>query len=317
MELMEREFDGGVLAAHGLQVQERTRQVAARQRYRAMLQDGNQTQEDMDQAFDDLDPAPPLWQQVCGFSPRTELVIEPGERRAGIRRLLRVVERMFRSEAKKEDVDADGAPAPLDEGVVSFSGRSMVWDPLQEICLYLEISKAKLNALAMQRTGLRASEIGDCIRAEKLRAHLKARFEPLVWQWHSQLEPEKKSGLKDNLVNTAWRFLKWVRGGGRCETRKKLAFELGLTSREKLDRAVLISERETLEAVEVSIAKAVLGEMLNGRSSILSGSGAGKGGGPVPDFLSGDGSHGAGCDEVGEEEEPPPERGDVEERETA
>lgn len=311
MELLgEKEFVGGVSAAHGMQVKERGRQAAAWQRYRAMRRDGNQPQEDMDAAYDALEPAAPLWQQVCGFSPRNELVIEPGERRAGIRRLLRVVERMFRSEMKKEDIDADGGPEKLCDGEVSYGGRSAIWDPLNEICLYLEISKAKLNGLSVQRTGLRASDIGDCIRAEKVRVHLREKFGPLVWQWFGQLETEKKSGLVNDLENTAWRFLKWLRGGGRGETRKKLAFELGLTSREKLDRAMLIGQGETLEAMEVGVAMGLLREML--KTTRPTGPS-----GQVPDFLLEKSSHGAGCDEVGEEGDGPPPEEDIEERETA
>jgi len=219
----------------------------------------------------------PVWQQVCGFSPKRELSIDLSERRAGIRRLLRVVERMFRDELKAADVDRDGGPSNLMGGEASFAGRSVAWEPLHEICVYLEISKAQLNAFSLQRTGLKVIEICDCIRVEGMRTSLRDKFRPLVKAWVEKKEKDgSKNSIKDDLVNAAWQFLKWMRGGGRCETRKKMALELGMTSRERLDRAVMVSERDTLEAIEVAVAMLVIEEAMG-----------------TP--------HGAGCDEVCDE----------------
>lgn len=126
--------------------------------------------------------------------------------------------------------------------------------------MYLGISKAKLNALSVQRTGLRVSELCDCIRIEGIRTTLRDKFRPLMREWLERLKEKGEDSLKADFRNSAWRFLKWMRGGGRCETRKKLAFELGMTSRERLDRAALVREGETIESVEIDVAVGVIQE---------------------------------------------------------
>lgn len=277
--LGEQDFSQGIASVRGLMVKERA-QIDARHEWR-MKWLAAKTEE----AERAVGPAPvvdeggPLWQRVCGFTPKNEVSLEPGERRAGIRRLLRVVETMVRAELKTADIDRDGEPARLAMGAASFAGRSTVWEPLHEICFYLGISKAKLDALSVQRTGLRAVDICDCIRAENVRGTLRDVFRTLVRAW---MELQKKGGESvsaDDRQNAAWRFVKWVRGGGRGETRKKLAFEMGIASRERLDRAVMIGERKTIETVEIEEAVKAIEEATDAGVS----------------------AHGAGCDEVGRE----------------
>jgi len=200
------------------------------------------------------------------------------------------VERMFRAEWTSEDLDSDGGPSKLDGGEVSFSGRATVWEPLHEICLYLGISKAKLDGLSLQRTGLRVREICDCIRVEKVRTTLRDRFRPLVREWVDRMEDDGEELTSSDCRNSAWKFLKWMRGGGRCETRKKFAFELGMTSRERLDRAVMVCEGETIEAVEIDVAMRAI-EELAAKPVVASHL--------LRDVLMGrDTTHGAGFDEV-------------------
>jgi len=207
---------------------------------------------------------------------------------------------MFRTEWKSEDIDKDGGPSKLEGGDVSFAGRTQVWEPLHEICLYLGISKAKLDGLSLQRTGLKIREICDCIRVEGIRNTLRDRFRPLVREWVDRMEDDGEEFSSSDYRNSAWKFLKWMRGGGRCETRKKFAFELGMTSRERLDRAVMVSEGETIEAVEIDVAIRAIQELVGtsgrGKSHMLS------------DMLMEEKrSHGAGFDEVGDEgDEGPP-----------
>lgn len=275
----EQDFSQGIASVRGLMLKERA-QIDARHEWRMKwLAAKTEEAERAVGPAPEVDECGPLWQRVCGFTPKSELSLEPGERRARIRRLLRVVETMVRAELKTADIDHDGESARLAMGAASFAGRSPVWEPLQEICFYLGISKAKLDALSVQRTGLRAVDICDCIRAEKVRATLRDVFRPLVRAW---MELQKKAGESVNAEdrqNAAWRFVKWVRGGGRGETRKKLAFEMGIVSRERLDRAVLIGERKTIEAVEIDEAVKAIEEATDAGVS----------------------AHGAGCDEVGTE----------------
>jgi len=311
MGLTDGDFVDGVRAAQGMIVAERDRQWEAFSKTRKMLvhRTPGDTAE-FERSVDEQEPRPVLWRQISGIGASSELLMDVGERRAGIRRLLRVVERMFRTEWKSEDLDKDGGPTKLDSGDVSFSGRAAVWEPLHEICLYLGISKAKLDGLSLQRTGLRIRDICDCIRVEGIRNTLRDRFRPLVREWIDRMEDDGEAFESSDFRNSAWKFLKWMRGGGRCETRKKFAFELGMTSRERLDRAVMVGEGETIEAVEIEVAIRAIQEMTakpgRGQSHMLR------------DVLMGkDTTHGAGFDEVGEEgDEGPPEE-DIEERETA
>src|ERR1700760_4670215 len=119
MELVEGNFCNGVQSAFELKAAESSREWNAILRCKALTLKRRETDvndEEYYAAQADCVPAPPLWQRVCGFSPKSELSVEPAERRAGIRRLLRVVERMFRKEHASEDLDKDGGPSKLDEG---------------------------------------------------------------------------------------------------------------------------------------------------------------------------------------------------------
>ena len=301
MGLSDGDFVDGVVAAQGMIVAERDRQWAAiLKAKKMMLHRTPQNEAEFQRTLDEQEPKPALWRQISGIPHSGEWLMDVGERRAGIRRLLRVVERMFRSEWKTEDLDKDGGPSKLEGGDVSFAGRTQVWEPLHEICLYLGISKAKLDGLSLQRTGLKIREICDCIRVEGIRNTLRDRFRPLVREWVDRMEDDGEEFSSSDYRNSAWKFLKWMRGGGRCETRKKFAFELGMTSRERLDRAVMVSEGETIEAVEIDVAIRAIQELVGtsgrGKSHMLS------------DMLMEEKrSHGAGFDEVGYEgDEGPP-----------
>jgi len=280
----DKDFDLGIVMAHAYGVAEKERQAAALAKLRALRVELTPTGDaEYQKALDEADPSPPMWQLISGISPRNELILDPATRRAGIRRLMRVVERMFRADMQVPDEDGDGQ-LKLDDGTESYSRRSPIWDPLPEICMYLGISKAKLNQLSVHRTGLRATEVCDCIRIEKLRTTLRAKLRPLMREWADVMK-EKDAAFGADVRNAAWRFLKWIRGGGRCETRKKFAYALGMTSRERLDRACLVREGETIEGIEVDVAILVLKEWK---------------GEPVEARADAESSHGAECDEVGD-----------------
>lgn len=284
----DKDFDLGIVMAHAYGVAEKDRLTAARAKLKTLRARGSAEEEAAFQkALGEADPSPPMWQSISGISPRNELTLDPATRRAGIRRLLRVVERMFRADLQVPDEDGDGQ-VNLDDGTASYSRRSPIWDPLPEICMYLGISKAKLNMLSVHRTGLRATEVCDCIRIEKLRTTLRAKFRPLLREWADGMKEKGDATGATDLRNAAWRFLKWIRGGGRCETRKKLAYALGMPSRERLDRACLVREGETIEAIEIDVAALVLkewmGEPVEARADAV------------------EGSHGAECDEVAQQE---------------
>lgn len=282
----DKDFDLGLVMAHAYCVAEKDRQQEARAKVKELsLKRTPENEAAFQRALDECAPSAPMWQLISGISPRNELTLDPAHRRSGIRRLMRVVERMFRADIETPDEDGEGQLA-LDNGMPSFSRRSALWDPLPEICMYLGISKSKLNALCVQRTGIRATDVCDCIRLDKLRGVLRDKFRPLLREWAEQMKELGKAPAVEDTRNAAWRFLKWIRGGGRCETRKKFAYALGMTSRERLDRACLLREGETIEGVEVEVAMGVLKEWMEGTVE-------------EPAVVGEMSAHGAGCDEVG------------------
>jgi len=324
------DFSRGVVALFELAEADRARVAAAMLRLRAMIDNREGNHLERKAALDaTADPAP-LWWQIVGFNPWRDRGVSPGERRAGIGRLIRVVETVYRAEVKtvKEQNGTGGqaasgtqseckegvtiseervtegpavpAEAPIVEG--SFANRisgvlervDSEWnggerEPLAEICFYLGLPKTKLSELCLMRTGLKAMELGDSIRVEGMKAILRAKFRPLVKEWMESLERDAAGSIAEDFTHAAWRFLKWMRGGGRNESRQKLAWEVGVPTRGRLGRAVFVSERNTIEELEIAAAIRVIQEAMDVESGPRVG---------APDWL--EDAPGAGLGEVGD-----------------
>lgn len=273
MELVEANFSGGVAGAFGFVEAECKRVMRAREAYR----ESDVAAKLLPELAEAAHAPVPLWQRISGLDMKTLEYTPPGSLRAGIRRLLRVVENLFRAELKTADIDDDGGPEKLSDGSVSYAGRSPFWDPLPEICNTLGIVERRLSALCKLRTGLKIRELCDAIRCERLRGTLKEKFTGLMKAWRESMGPREIAQMSDDFEGSGHRFLKWMRGGGRGETRKGLACSLGLTSRERLDRAAFVLEKETLEKIEVEVAMEVIRAMFG--SQLAKGQGGVKGAG--------------------------------------
>jgi len=263
LELVEGDFSGGVSAAYGLEARERTRQQAAIAVYHRKFRDLSVGKAELQAATDATVHAGPLWLRVLGFDPTLAGDVEPAQRRVGIRRLVRVVERMYRVELKREDRDREVAPDRNGEGC-SYDAPSVLWDPVPEICAYLGVATSRLSALCREQTGLRVQELGDCIRTEALKARLRDRLRELGREWHASLDAEEQGRLAKDWRMSAWRFVRWVRGRGRGGSRKRLALELGVPSAARLGRAAFVVSRSTLEELELDVAMDVVKELVNG-----------------------------------------------------
>lgn len=147
------------------------------------------------------------------------------------------------------------------DGSRSYAGRSNLFDPLPEICAYLGISERKLSQFCRQQTGLRIYEVGDCIRVENLRTHLREKFRGLVREWKDSLDEKKEERLRQDSQAAAWQFIRWMRGCGRGENRRKLGWELGIPTPARLGRAAYVVYGVSLEEEEIRAAKAVLAEL--------------------------------------------------------
>lgn len=298
MELVEADFTGGVAQAFEFVEAEIRRQGVARSRVKALLREPIPDQKELDAALAEAEALPPLWQRISGLSLRDLELVPPSSLQAGIRRLLHVVEALYRAEMKTEDVDDDGPPSKLLDGSVSYAGRSPLWDPLDQICLVLGIAKTKLSALCAMRTGLKIRDVCDAIRCEGLRGFLREKFRGLMNGWRESFSAKDSALMPEDFEGAGWRFLKWMRGGGRGETRKGLALAMGLPSRERLDRAAFVVEDMTLEQLELEVAMEAIRELFG---DVLKGVSANKG----LALEKGDGSaRSAGCDDVGAEGNP-------------
>jgi len=258
MELSVADFKGGLAGAFGFVEAEVQRQGEAQGRVRALLREVVPDRRAVEIAMAEAAPLPPLWQRISGLRFKDLELVPPSSLQAGIRRLLHVVETLYRAEMKTEDIDDDGPPSKLLDGSVSYAGRSDLWDPLDQICLVLGIARTKLSALCVMRTGLKIRDVCDAIRCEDLRGVLREKFRGLMNSWRESFSAKDTAMMADDFEGSAWRFIKWMRGGGRGETRKGLALSMGLASRERLDRAAFVVERMTLEQLELDVAMEVI-----------------------------------------------------------
>jgi len=279
-------------------------------RYRELMEDPKSNCVERAAAFKEAAEPAPLWQRICGLDPALANHFLPSERRQGLRRLVRAVERMYRAELRLKGASRQGdagdanvppdanisTPAPVADALVpgasriselvepevrtmeqfdlegthfrdgtrSYAGRSNLFDPLPEICAYLGIAQRKLSELCRQQTGLRIHEVGDCIRTEKLKARMRERFQALSQEWLATQEEKGSKDLSRDWRGAAWQFVRWVRGRGRGESRRKLAWELGVATPARLGRATFVCLGETIEELEVNVAMAVLQEEVGG-----------------------------------------------------
>jgi len=219
----------------------------------------------------------PIWQRVTGLNAENEWGLRPSERRGALLRLARTVERMLRTEWKRvlepqpSSPESRGDPFGDDEREMKLAGcrfamRTAQWDPVSEICFYLEIAQTKLSELLRQATGLRARELSDCVRGEKIRAHLKDTMRKSAAAWvHNEFMTTDYRGLaKLSAEDGRAIVLREYRSREGFLDRTELAQAFGLGSRARLYRTVRICEHMELEALERAVALEVFLEMLPG-----------------------------------------------------
>lgn len=201
----------------------------------------------------------PLWQRVSGLtSLAAERAMRPMLRRERIRRLLKVVDQILRAELKTPAC-SENDPAAMKASVEELKReRSVFWDPLPEVCFYLEIGQSKLAQYSRQLTGLGAKDLVDRIRVEKLRASIRERLRKVVGlaQANSK-EDVKRLSVRDG----AGVLLKALKVSEHFVSRQQMALEVGIASKARLYRACLACERKTLEEIEWEEAGVVFGEM--------------------------------------------------------
>jgi len=218
----------------------------------------------------------PVWQRVTGLNPENEWRLKPFERRGALMRLARVVERMVRAEWKRvlepdtsRNFEAERGDRYCDSedearAACRFATRTSLWDPVSEICFYLEIAQTKLSNLLRQATGLRARELSDCVRAENLRKDLKERMRKSARAWlqNEFMTKDYRPLAKMLAADGQAIVLREYRASDGFLDRSELAQAYGLGTRARLYRAVRICENKELDALERAVALEVFLEML-------------------------------------------------------
>jgi len=223
---------------------------------------------------------PPLWQQISGLISGAELRLNPAQRAAGIRRLLKKVERMIRFEVRAGEKDGRGETATgrLGDGETGGSGeeegerqhagwkpalrevdacrKTAQWDPLQPICTYLGIAPRKLSALSREISGLSVTQLADAIKAETLRKKMMRR----VAEWVASIGDVVREAGAD-LQEQAYALWKRLRGERQKNGshRSSVAWELGFSSYTRMFRACLVCYGLVPQEIELELIAERLG----------------------------------------------------------
>ena len=212
------------------------------------------------------------WQQISGIPAKGEHFENPNRRAAGLRKLLSGIERLLRYELNR-------APAveeiPAEEKECEWLDRSFQWDPLRLICLQYQIAQRKLSGFSKELTGMSAIELVDGIRAEKVRAALKAELKRFIVSRESE---RQKSTTEDiavtegtgkewqALADEVFAALKASRRGPRFH-RATWAAGLGFSSYQKFFRACLHCYGLTPHQLEIAMIEEILGESADSGST--------------------------------------------------
>jgi len=214
----------------------------------------------------------PLWQQLSGLFPEEELGLHPGQRAAGIRRLLKRAEGLIRWEIRRGEAAGNGRTEREGEGVYGRNGdcaagddvlvdatrRFAQWDPLRTVCFYLGIAQRKLSALCREINGLAATQLCDAIRAETLRKKWKKRMAEWLGMVTEKVDLAAGQKLTDRAYEV-YRKLK-VERQKTGSHRSSFAWETGFSSYTRMFRACLVCYGLAPQEMEMLLIKEALGE---------------------------------------------------------
>lgn len=194
----------------------------------------------------------PLWQRISELV--NERAMRPMLRRARIRKLIKATDQLLRVELKTPTAGVLDSAGQRAEKEALKAERTVFWDPLPEVCFYLEIAQSKLAQYARQLTGLGAKDLVDRIRVENLRTKLRERLRLVSERVQSSTTNDvKRLSVRDG----AGVLLKALKTSEHFMSRQELALSVGIASKQRLHRAVLACEGVTLEQLEMQEAEKV------------------------------------------------------------
>jgi len=226
-----------------------------------------------------------LWRVISGLEAGKEDELSPGERAAGIKKLLNVFARVLKNEFREQRekdrarrevrVTNGGSVAAEDLGIavkeleerdvqanslqnMDELPRSVLWDPVACVCNYLSIAERMLSRLGREVCGVSAQQMADRLRVRAMRPGLRAELEEFVRRevpdFHDgNNRPDKPRGAQLYLLSR-WREYKRDRVE---ESNAARAVKYGFKYPARLQMACLMEYGITLEGMELEELESV------------------------------------------------------------
>ena len=228
----------------------------------------------------------PFWQRLTGMTPDKIHDMEPHVRRRALTRLFNAAKLLFKHEielnergasmsqipppnSQHQDTKAQRHEEEKDETAssrVSQSAirnsqsainldapapRTFLWDPIREVCHFLQIAKAALSRFIKELTGMSAIELVDSLKAKNVKARMRTVLFPALRQQNSesriQKPEERRSAADERMV--IWKRLKDSRRNPEFH-RGTYAIELGFASHQRMYRACLLAHGKVPSQLE-------------------------------------------------------------------
>ena len=180
----------------------------------------------------------PMWQAITGLAKDSDNAMGPKQREQQLQVLVNVVLKFLRFEMNAESTNPNVY-------------HTVFWDPLQKVCSALGIARAQLSRLSKEATGLSAHELVDGIRAESVRAKMKASVEKVVELLRS------RPNATELRVQDVWSALREARRGPQFH-RGQWALGFGFANYLRFYRACLFYYKLAPQQLELSVIEDVL-----------------------------------------------------------
>jgi len=177
----------------------------------------------------------PLWQELVGFSKRTERGVAPGERAAGIRRLLKAVQRVTKFELDAELARRGGEWLGKN---AEDPDACFAWDPLRAVCFHFGLAKTALGAWAWEVWGMSGPQIADRLKCAGVDKRMRDEMREFVFGILREREKGDRRDFQRLSSDVFWDWKKSKRGQAFNTSR---AAKYGFTSYSRFGRACVLT----------------------------------------------------------------------------
>jgi len=238
----------------------------------------------------------PFWQRLTGMTPDKIHDMEPHVRRRALTRLFNAAKLLFKHEielnergasmsqipppnSQHQDTKAQRHEEEKDETAssrVSQSAirnsqsainldapapRTFLWDPIREVCHFLQIAKAALSRFIKELTGMSAIELVDSLKGKNVKARMRTVLFPALRQQNSGAriqKPEERRAADERMA--IWKRLKDSRRNPEFH-RATYAIELGFANHQRMYRACLLAHGKVPSQLEWELIDEFLSEL--------------------------------------------------------